>query len=218
MKKINTADKSETFLHPLLQESYHSHTGAVEESLKKFVEPCKIKELAKTGSVKILDMFFGMGYNSSMAVSVALKENPDCVVEVIGVENDSKIVEKIQSVNPDIHFFNNYKKITKNNLSFTTGNVTVTLLLGDAQEQVKHLQDSHFDAIFYDPFSPKKQPEVWSKELFAEMARVMERTAILATYSCARMVRENMAAAGLFWNDGPKVGRRGPGTVATKWA
>jgi tRNA U34 5-methylaminomethyl-2-thiouridine-forming methyltransferase MnmC len=58
---------------------------------------------------------------------------------------------------------------------------------------------------------------MWSEELFVEMWRVMKQDAILATYSCARMVRDNMSKANLMYDDGPIVGRRGPGTIATKW-
>jgi tRNA U34 5-methylaminomethyl-2-thiouridine-forming methyltransferase MnmC len=49
------------------------------------------------------------------------------------------------------------------------------------------------------------------------MYRVIKRNGILATFSCARMARDNMAAAGFMYDDGPILGRRGPGTIATKW-
>ena len=217
MKKILTADNSETFLNVQLGESYHSQTGAVEEALKKYAIPCKIKELAKTGTIRILDAFFGMGYNSAMAISVALEENPYCTIEVIGLEYDPEIIANIQEVNPPIPFFSHYKQLTPTNLQCTQGNVSVKVLLGDARETCKQLPENYFDAIFFDPFSPKTSPEMWSEELFKEMWRVMKSTGILATYSCARLGRENMSKAGLFYDDGPIVGRRGPGTIATKW-
>ena len=47
MKCIITKDGSVTFYSEEYKESYHSVSGAIEESLKKFVEPCKIKELAE---------------------------------------------------------------------------------------------------------------------------------------------------------------------------
>ncbi len=217
MKKILTADNTETFLNLDVGESYHSQTGAVEEALKKYAHPCNISEKAKSGSLKILDAFFGMGYNSAMAIDVALKANPDCVIEVVGLENDAEIISKIQEVNPPINFFKHYKKLSPSVLAFKEGNVVVKLLIGDARERVKELKDDHFDAVFFDPFSPKTAPEMWTEELFGEVWRVMNKDAILATYSCARMVRDNMSAAGLLYDDGPIVGRRGPGTIATKW-
>ena len=217
MRKIITSDNSESFLNEQVGEAYHSQTGAVQEAMLKYVEPCKIRELAKTGHLKILDVCFGLGYNSAMAVSIALEENPNSQIEVVGLEYDSKIINRIQEVNPAIPFFKHYKRLTKNNLEFTEGNVTVKLILGDARETVKSLNENHFDAIFFDPFSPKKMPEMWVTNFFQQIHRVMNSSAILATYSCARIVRDNMSAAGLFYDNGPIVGRRGPGTIATKW-
>ena len=217
MKLILTADNTETFLNEEIGESYHSQTGAVEEALKKYALPCKIKELAKVGKMKILDVCFGLGYNSAMAIDVALQENLHCEIEVIGLEFDAEIITKIQEVNPPLNFYTNYKQLNMHNLQFKKGNITIKIILGDAHHTVKQLPMNYFDAIFFDPFSPKTAPQMWSVSLFQEMYRVMKSTAILATYSCARIARENMAAAGLFYDDGPIVGRRGPGTIATKW-
>ena len=217
MQKIITADNTETFLNLEVGESYHSQTGAVEEALKKYAIPCNIKEIAKTGKLKILDMFFGLGYNSAMAIDLALIENPDCEIEVIGLEYDNEIITKIQEVNPPISSYLYYKKLNKNNLNISFNNVNIKVLLGDAREKIKKLKNEHYDAVFFDPFSPKTAPEMWSVELFQEVNRIMTTTAILATYSCARIVRENMSKAGLFYDEGPIVGRRGPGTIAKRW-
>ncbi|MBT6774353.1 hypothetical protein HOA91_03200, partial [Candidatus Woesearchaeota archaeon] len=86
LSKFLTLDNTETFLNAEVQQTYHSQTGAVEEALKKYSIPCKIKELARTGTVRILDMFFGIGNNSAMAIDVALEENPDCKIEIVAVE------------------------------------------------------------------------------------------------------------------------------------
>lgn len=217
IKKFITADNSESFMNEEVGESYHSHTGGVEEALKKYAIPCKIKEIAKTGKLRILDVCFGMGYNSAMAISVALEENPDCEIEVVGLEYDTNIISKIQEVNPQIPFFAQYKKLTPQKLEFKEGRVSVKVLLGDARKTSKALPENYFDAVFFDPFSPKTAPEMWQESFFIEMYRVMKSTAILATYSCARMARDNMSKAGLMYDDGPILGRRGPGTIATKW-
>ncbi len=217
MKKVITADNSETFVQKDFGESYHSHAGAVEEARRKYVIPCNIKELAKNGKLRILDVCFGLGYNSAMAISIALEENPGCEIEVVGLENDASILEMIQEVNPRIWFYDHYKKINPRKLEFREGKVHVQVLLGDARETVKKLNGDHFDAIFYDPFSPMNMPELWTEDLFREMWRVMKSSGILATYSCARLARENLSKAGFLYADGPIFGRRGPGTIATKW-
>ena len=63
MKLIKTKDSSFTVYSDKYNECYHSVSGALEESLKKFLEPCMIRD-----SMKILDIGFGLGYNIGMAV------------------------------------------------------------------------------------------------------------------------------------------------------
>jgi len=218
MQKIITADKTETFLNEEVGEAYHSYTGAVEEAMNKYALPCKIKELAKeNGKIRILDVCSGMGYNSAVAIDVALKANRKCEIEVIGLENDSKIIEKIQEVNPPIKFFKHYKRLTPKNLSLEEGNVSINFILGDARQTIKKLKENHFDAVFFDPFSPQTTPEMWKTDFFKEVRRVMNKEAIFSTYTISQTAREQMAEAGLFYQDGPIPSRRGPGTIATKW-
>ena len=47
MKKVTTNDNSVTFYNEKYSEHYHSTSGAEEEAIKKFVEPCNIEKLAK---------------------------------------------------------------------------------------------------------------------------------------------------------------------------
>src|SRR3989338_3534971 len=135
--KIITADNTETFLNEQVQETYHSQTGAVEEALKKYAIPCKIRELArkikegksKTSTITILDVCSGLGYNSAMAISEALEDYPQCPIDVTCLEFDPQIIQKIQEVNPPISFFKYYQRLTPKNLSFKEGNVSVTIIL-----------------------------------------------------------------------------------------
>ena len=71
MKKIITADKTETFLNEEVNESYHSYSGAVEEAVKKYVEPCEIKELAKKGEIKITVVATGFNNGSTVQTKVS---------------------------------------------------------------------------------------------------------------------------------------------------
>ena len=68
MEKIITTDGSITFKSDKYGETYHSNTGAVEESREKFVNPCNFEELVKRKSISILDICLGIGYNSACAI------------------------------------------------------------------------------------------------------------------------------------------------------
>lgn len=229
MKYIITKDGSITFYSEEYKESYHSVSGAVEESLKKFVEPCKIKELAEKGSVKILDIGFGLGYNIAVALDVALMENRDCKIEIISFEKDVNIFREIEKLNPNIKNYNLIKELVKNfignvknkdfnnkenKITYTKNYVKINLLIGNAIDTIKNITDIKFNAVFLDPFSPPKNPELWTASFFKDIKRLMEKDAILATYSCAGIARENLKKAGFDVKDGPIVGRKSPGTLA----
>ena len=61
---------------------------------------------------------------------------------------------------------------------------------------------------------PPSCPQLWTVELFQQVARCLHPSGRLATYSCAVAVRAGMLAAGLYIGSTPPVGRPGPGTVA----
>jgi len=215
-KKTITKDNTESYLNVGIGEYYHSQTGAAEEARMKYVKPCGVKEKAKKGKIRILDVCFGLGYNSAAAVDAALAENPDCEIEVVGLEFDQEIINRIGEVNPPFSSYVHYKKLLRN-LEVKEGKIKIKLIVGDARETVKSLENEYFDAVFFDPFSPKKTPEMWESGFLSEIFRVMHQDGSFATYSCARVVRENLSKAGFLWNDSPPVARRGPGTVASKW-
>ncbi|MBD3309880.1 hypothetical protein GF351_01535 [Candidatus Woesearchaeota archaeon] len=214
MKRMITKDKSATFFSRKYQEHYHSISGALEEAFKKYAEPCRIAELAeKQGSVNILDICFGIGYNSLAAIATALKAKPDCCIRIIALENDREIIEKMKTIDLGTELEPFYKLLKG---EATRPRVSFELIIADAIDSIKLIDPGQFraDAVFLDPFSPKRCPELWTTEFLKDIRRVMKRSAILATYSCARAVRENLKSAGFRVKDGPFVGRYAPSTLA----
>jgi len=152
MKQVLTQDGSLTFYNEQYQEHYHTKSGAIEEALKKFVQTCRIEELSKTGRVIILDICFGLGYNSGVAIDAALKANPNCTVEIIGLENDPSLFEEIQTLEPKIKSYSLIKKLRDQDTEVRTvkkGNIKITILLGDARETIKTIS-TKVDAVFLD--------------------------------------------------------------------
>lgn len=215
MQKIMTPDGSVTFHNAEFDEAYHSKSGAKEEAIKKFVEPCHIKELAKKGHITILDVCFGLGYNTAAAIDAALQENPFCTIEVIGLEKDEQILQEILSLDDSFACYSLLKECIQNNYYYHKNNINIKIIIGDALETIKHVIGG-VDAVFFDPFSPKKCPLLWSEELFCALYQRMKQGSRLATYSCARIVRDNMKSAGFVVLDGPTLWRRGPSTIGIK--
>ena len=210
---VKTLDGSTTLKSEKYGQFYHSFTGAHEESELKYVGPCEIRERAKSSKLRILDVCFGIGYNTAAAIDAALEENPDCAIEVVGLEIDETLLDAIPKLDPKWKCYDMIRRLKEGPVE--EGNVKVKLLIGDANETIHSVEDNYYDCVFFDPFSPPTNPEMWTKEILEAVRKKMRSGSILATYSCARVVRENLKSAGFTAvMDGPKVHRRGPGTLA----
>jgi len=216
MKKIKTKDGSFTFKNEKYDELYHSISGAEEESLKKYIEPLGFEKLIKKqDSVNILDICFGLGYNTAAAFDYIWKLDDSVKICVIGLEKDKKILDKIPGLSASFENYNLIKKCINNNLEYENEKFKIKIILDDAQKSIKKL-NKKFDAVFLDPFSPKKNPELWTEKFFKDIFRLMKSKALLTTYSCAGKIRKNLKNAGFTVKDGPCIGRRAPSTIAIK--
>ncbi|MEM4397651.1 MAG: MnmC family methyltransferase, partial [Candidatus Woesearchaeota archaeon] len=195
IKEFITQDNSPTLFNEEYQEFYHSKSGAIEEAFEKYVKPCKISELAKNGSIKILDIGFGLGYNVFAAIETALNENPNCEIEIISLEKDKDIIKKIKDLKPNLKYYWIIKKLEydpkTNSYYYEDKNIFLNIKIGNAIETIKTINEKNikFDAVFLDPFSLNKNPELWSEDFFREIKRLMKLNSILATYSYAKKIR-----------------------------
>jgi len=86
-------------------------------------------------------------------------------------------------------------------------NLTATVVLGDARETLV-AWDGQADAWFLDGFSPAKNPELWSADLMAEVARHTAPRGTFATYTAAGHVGRALAEAGFEVTRQPGFGRK----------
>lgn len=81
----------------------------------------------------------------------------------------------------------------------------LTVLHGEVEAMLAGLS-GRFDAWFLDGFAPSRNPQMWSPEVCAHLARLSAPDARLATYTVAGMVRTNLEAAGFAWAKRPGFG------------
>jgi tRNA U34 5-methylaminomethyl-2-thiouridine-forming methyltransferase MnmC len=219
MEEVITKDSSITFYNEEYGETYHSVTGAVEEAFKKFAEPA-LEAVKGKNEIKILDVCFGLGYNSAAAIDEILKQDINCDITIVGLEKDEMILNQIKHMKPMIISYPVIKDMIEHCYKYERNGVKIDLMIGDATETIKQatreVKESKvkFDIIFLDPFSPKKNPELWTQEFLKELRKLIKPDGILTTYSCAGNVRRNLKAAGFQVKDGPCIGRRSPSTIA----
>ncbi len=211
-----TADGSVTLFSDRWQEAFHSVHGAKQEAEAKFVLPAGIIAKARTQDrIQILDICYGLGYNSAAALEAL--SVLDCEVEIIALESNlavpqTAIAEDLVNIwSPDVSEI--LKTVAHSQVSNGNG-VNIKLWIGDARETINNVAIAWADAIFLDPFSPPRCPQLWTVEFIQLLAQCLKPNGYMVTYSCAAAVRTALVQAGLNIGSTQPVGRRSPGTIA----
>lgn len=215
-----TADGSFTFFSETFGETFHSDQGARLEAELKFVKPLQLEYLASQLTIiKILDVCYGLGYNTAAALTAIWQINPHCQIQLIALELDPQV--PLQAIAHQL--LNSWplsiqvllqELIEKQTIN--TKNFQANLLLGDARQTLAQLKEKQFfaDAIFLDPFSPKTCPQLWSLEFIGLLKQSLAPHGQIATYSCAASVRQAFLQNNFYIGPTLPVGRRSPGTIA----
>jgi len=92
-------------------------------------------------------------------------------------------------------------------LAFDGGRIQLTLLFGDAAEMLAQC-NAEVDCWFLDGFAPSRNPEMWTEQLFQQLARHSRTGTSLATFTAAGVVRRGLEAAGFAIAKRPGFGRK----------
>jgi tRNA U34 5-methylaminomethyl-2-thiouridine-forming methyltransferase MnmC len=198
MNEIETGDGSNTLFSKEYNEHYHStKDGAINESLYKHIIPAITHHKGKN-SLKILDICFGLGYNT-LATLYYIKQNAlDISLEIYSPELDSKLLKNLQHFRypKEFEYLGQIIDTISEKLIYTEDNIKIEVVNMDATKYVKTLKQKGIDIVYQDPFSYKVNTELWSKEFFTDIKNSMSKNAILTTYSVARVVKDNLIEAG----------------------
>ena len=97
------------------------------------------------------------------------------------------------------------------------GNVNLTLHIGDVNEIMPTLDfDKKIDAWFLDGFKPASNPDMWSSEVFKNMARLSKPdSTTVATFTAAGAVRRGLSQHGFNVSKISGYGRKREMTIGT---
>ncbi|MBD2039626.1 tRNA (5-methylaminomethyl-2-thiouridine)(34)-methyltransferase MnmD [Microcoleus sp. FACHB-672] len=216
-----TADGSFTFFSAEFGQTFHSHFGARQEAELKFTQPLQLAHKARQPVLRLLDICYGLGYNTAAALATIWAVNPDCRIEWIGLELTPAAPQAAISQN----LLNQWPTPIPQLLTqlaascqIETDRLQAQLLIGDARQTIQQVCRSGFpaDAVFLDPFSPPSCPQLWTVEFLSLVANCLHPLGLIATYSCSAAVRSALISAALQIASTSPVGRRSPGTVAWK--
>ena len=192
-----TSDGSYTLYVPEIDETYHSTHGALQESSHIFINVGLKQNLKQC--VNVLEVGFGTGLNAFLTAIEAEKSGREIhyhtlekypipfekTVQLnyshqISSDNANALFEKIQKAEWEIDVkITNGFILRKLHCDFTT-----------------YQPDTTFDVIYFDAFSPEKQPEMWTEEQFQKIYNACNQGAILTTYCAKGVVRRTLQAVG----------------------
>lgn len=192
-------DGTHTLFSYEFDEPYHStKDGALHESLEKHVKPA-LSLTKKKRHLTILDVCFGLGYNTFATLYYMKQHKLTTKVHIISPEFDEGLVRSLiafdypkefESIKPII-------QAVSKNLCYEDGQFKIEIVLADARKSIPHIKEK-IDIIYQDPFSPAHNPLLWTTEYFKDLRALCREDAIVTTYSTAAAVRLGLYENGFY--------------------
>ncbi|MGM0519101.1 MAG: tRNA (5-methylaminomethyl-2-thiouridine)(34)-methyltransferase MnmD [Campylobacterota bacterium] len=197
---VKTHDGSNTLYSNQYKQHYHNpKDGAINESLTKHIVPTlKYKQNQRT--LNILDICFGLGYNTFSTIYYILKNSLNHKINIYSPELDGNLVRSLERFNFPKEFESIkhiIKQVSKTN-RYEDENIKIEVYIGDAREYIKGFDKNFFDIVYQDAFSSEVNMELWTKEYFDDIYKISHKNSIISTYSVATPVRLSMNEAGYF--------------------
>ena len=139
--------------------------------------------------LRILDICFGLGYNTLATLYYIQKNNLDIKLHIYSPEFDTNLLKSLQTFQypeelkefqPIIH------KLSKD-FYYEDEKIKIEIYNGDARKYIKTLKD--IDIVYQDAFSTDVNHSLWTVEYFADIKKALATDPILTTYSIATPVR-----------------------------
>lgn len=223
---VKTEDGSLTLQDPECSELYHNKAGAYSEALLNYVTASgAIEKLNLNKEIRVLDVCFGLGYNSFVLLQEALRRAMQGTLSgslsICSVESNQDILQYLPAILGSESFrllaeYLNPHKFMENKRAFIkTASLEISLDLAiEALETWLPLQSSAADFVFHDPFSPKRMPELWTVDIFAHYFRLLtERQGAILTYSSAAAVRGGLIEVGFSVQRTQALGGKSGGSI-----
>lgn len=191
MKKwVQSDDGSYTAYSSEYDEHYHStKDGALNESLKKHIEPAFALHADKD-HLRLIDICFGLGFNTLLSLYYRDTYFPDTTLEIYSPELDGDLVASLSDF-PYPEIFEPYRNIITDIATlggYEDERTQITVEITDARAAMRELE-GRWDVCYQDAFSPSANPMLWTREYFADIARLMGEEGIVTTYSTALATR-----------------------------
>jgi queuine tRNA-ribosyltransferase len=195
----------------------HPVVGAAAESEKLYVVQSRLAERLAEGGARLVlfDVGLGAASNALAAVRAARAAPPGSRrLDIVSFERDTGALAFATSAESAERLGLDPRDLAAARAILATGlheeeRVRWRLVLGDALDTLPR-EELLADVVFWDPFSPRQDGDLWTVRAFAALRARCGPRATLFTYSTATAVRSALLLAGFHVGvgdpSGPKTG------------
>lgn len=196
-----TADGSYTLFNETIGEHYHSAHGALQESRHVFIEAgLKFAASLNPGQeIKVLEVGFGTGLN--FILTKAYCEEQQQALNYTGIEALPLPLSTIaQTGYNEFVPENSWHEFTKN---YEQALLSQQKLSSFCSLHIAHTTlaefntNDQFDLLYYDAFSVRHQPEMWTAELIAHSCSFLKPGGVFVSYAITGNLKRALKAAGM---------------------
>jgi tRNA U34 5-methylaminomethyl-2-thiouridine-forming methyltransferase MnmC len=216
-----TGDGSHTLYSHRFRQQYHDTNGAIDESRHVFFENSGLlQRLRNNEDVHILEMGFGTGLNLLLVADALQHTGSQSQVHYTSIEGYPISAETASQLNYHDHLNLNLNLpsiFSSSHPGLNSFQITqqlhLDLFIGLFEDVV--FPDRAIDIIFFDAFSPKANPELWTSDVFRALYDHAHPGCVMSTYCAAVSARAAMCHAGWHVARGPGFKTRREMTVAS---
>ncbi len=148
--------------------------------------------------LNILDICFGLGYNTIATIYYIKKNNLNIKVNIYSPEFDTQLLHSLSN-------FQYPKELLKyqyiideisKNFKYKDEDINIEVFNGDARKYITSLSNIHI--VYQDAFSSNVNKILWTKEYFNDIYKLLASDGIITTYSIATPIRLSMHENKLF--------------------
>lgn len=203
LRIITTDDGSHSIYHEELKETYHSFHGAFRETIHVYMLYGMDAWLMRNPSkrpIRIFEVGFGTGLNAWLTLVWAEQNQIPVLYHTIEpFPLSEEIYSRLNYIEQDHSIWHYHKYFQALHDTPWNEGVILSEYFNMKKENIK-LEDAQLypaDVVFFDAFAPKKQPDVWKKEVLGKVIKVMNTGAVFTTYCAVGKLRRDLNDLGL---------------------
>jgi len=203
-----TDDNSRTLIDPASGVAFHSASGALAETRHVYLRNSAIEDRLSCGErTSVLEIGLGTGLGMLLTVDDAVAGNAQLDYHAIDLELLPVTVLRTLDMQSGLrcsavcdHYLDWYASHTFGSLGRSydwkfNEYTSVTIHHHDAQN-FRFAGAAAFDAIYFDPFAPSVNSELWTEEFLGVMRKLLRNGGHLVTYCVNRRVKDALTACG----------------------